>query len=121
VSAFDPLGLAGDRRAAVGSCDSQALPLRDRPDRVGDLGRKLAGRNEDQHGGGAVLRRDPLDDRHAESKRLAGSGRRLREHVGAAESGWDDERLDRKRLIDTVGGKRFDGVRAHAERGKRLV
>ena len=44
----------------------------------------------------------------------------LGEHVGAAQGGRHDERLDRERVIDAAGFELACDLRAHAERGEGL-
>jgi hypothetical protein len=64
--------------------------------------------------------REALDERQPEGERLAGSRRRLAEHVAAGERVRNNERLDAERLDDAAGGERVLDLRAHAERGKAL-
>ncbi len=76
--------LAVDRLAAVDREDAHAfLVLADVVQLVGDLDGELARRREDQVLDVMVVRIDPLDDRDAESSRLAGAGLSLAQHVAA--------------------------------------
>ena len=88
-----------------------------------DLARQLAGGGEHERGDVFRPRLDPVHQRQAEGKGLAGAGGRLDEQVVSRERVADDHLLDgkglgdaalRKCAHDRVGdagiGKRFDGV-----------
>ena len=116
VSATRALGLARDRRAAVDGRHPELLRAADQLELARDLRAELARRDEDQHRRLAVGGGDPLDDRQAEGKGLAGPGRRLRQHVEAGERVREDERLDREGSGDVALLERIRDFGAHAER-----
>ena len=96
VRAAQPLGLAGDRGAAVRRCDAQPLRLGDEVQLLCHLRGELTRGHEHERGRRRRRRIGALDDRQAEGEGLARACRRLREHVGAREGVRDDELLDGK-------------------------
>ena len=120
VCGFRALGLRAERRAAVHGRDAQPLRCGDERDLGCDLQRELARRNEDERRR-RIARLRALDDRECKGERLAGSGRRLREHVAAGERVREDERLDPKWTCDVARGEDLVDLGAHAERAERLL
>jgi hypothetical protein len=83
---------------------------------VGDLQAELAGGHHDQGLRGAVAGGgDPLQDRHAETERLAGAGAGLADDVLAGQGQRQGELLDGERALDARGPQRADDLRPGAE------
>jgi len=120
MGVLGPLGLGAERNAAVDRGDAQPLRLGERAKVRCDLGRKLAGRDENERRRASIRVRGPLDERQPEGKRLAGAGGRLCEDVESGERVREDELLHRKRLVDIERLERAHDRRADAERQERL-
>jgi hypothetical protein len=103
-----PLGLRADTYPAVDRGDLQPADVRDRAELLGDLARELARRGQDQRGGGAAVGMQPLDDRHREGERLAGSGPGTGQHVATRDRIGQHERLDLEGAIDPAESQRVD-------------
>jgi hypothetical protein len=110
------------RRAAVDGHDAHARAFRILVDRLGDLHRELAGRNEDETLGGVgvfAVFGDALEHRQRKCRRLAGARRCLSKHVSAAQENRDRFALDGRRLLVAEGGDGCDegGRQAQAFEG----
>ena len=94
--------LLADRLAAVDRDHAGTERLAVDVERLGDLHRQLAGRDDDEGAravGAGRADRDALEDRQGEGRGLAGAGRRLGEDVAAVEQQRDRLALDRRRLL----------------------
>src|SRR4051794_2930526 len=114
--------LLGDADAAVGDRHLERAGVRQRAQLLDDLDRELARRGEHEGrrtGRGVGL--EQVHHRDAEGQRLAGSGRRLGEHVAPVQDVGDDEPLDGERLGDAALGQRAAHSGGHAEIGEGLM
>ncbi len=98
------------RRRRTRSATRSRLRLGERPEVGGDLGRELAGGDEDEGAGAAGRAGGALDERQAEGERLARAGRRLGEDVEPGERVGEHER---------PGWGRADGCPGGREPGRR--
>jgi hypothetical protein len=113
------LRLGGEWSAAVDGRDAKALRRCERRRFRGDLGGKLASRNEDEHRRSGRLGVRPLDDRQGERERLARARGRLRKHVATVERVRKHPLLNAERLLEAAFCEHLEDGRAQAERAKR--
>ena len=117
------LRLVGD--PAVDRQRAGATVLAGQLEVVGDLKRELTGRRDDEGlrfaGGGqlvvvgVVRGDDALEDRDGERQRLAGTGARLTDQVGAHQRDREGHLLDGKCVGDVDVAKRVDNLGEHPE------
>jgi len=91
--------------------DAQAMRAADLGENAADLRGQLARRSQYKRLGGAAPGVDALDQRQAESQRLARAGARLADDVAPFEQEWQRPRLDRRRLSDAHRCQRRAAVR----------
>ncbi len=115
------VGLRANRDAAVDGRDREVAGGGEELDLLCHLEGELARGNEDERGGARVVVRHPLDERNREGEGLARARRRLGEQVGARERRRNGAGLDLERRLDAARTKRLGELRAHAERGERLL
>ena len=116
--------LLADRLAAVDRQDAGAELTAVGVERLGDLHRELAGRDEDERRGTALAGRadrDALEHRQREGRGLAGPGRRLREQVAAGQQRRDGLALDRRRLLVAERRDRAQQPRVEVEPGEAVA
>ena len=106
--------------AAVDDFDLERPRPGDRLELIDDLAGQLAGRGEDERRRASRIGGDPVDERQAESERLAGARRRLDEDVAARQHVLDHEALDGERGFDAAIGECVDYGLGHAEIGEGL-
>ena len=120
-AAPQPAQLLADRLAAVDRQDPGTELAAVLVERLGDLHRQLAGRDQDERRRAAFAGlpdRDALEGRQREGGGLAGPGRRLGEEVAAGEQRRDGLALDRRRLLVAEAGDRRQQPRVELE-GRR--
>ena len=111
--------LLTDRLAAVDRQDAGAHLAAVLEERLGDLHRQLAGRDQDERGRAALAGladRDALEGGQGEGRRLAGPGRSLCQQVPAGEQGRDRLALDGSGLLVAEGRDRVQQPRIQLER-----